>query len=241
MTSRPHDGRLVRTKVLIDGASLKFRGSMVEFNVPEESNHRSVVNAIHPRRGKRGSLSICGHFLTHCANPLVASNTAAKQQLGFSCVRHRPLGDFHAGSKSMLLKRPAHGVQGCSVVNEALCCSQQARKSKIHSSNSVRKLQSFHAWFRRSFQVLIRKLFNFGPSGEGNALIPCKFIKHIADADIQGFPKYTISALQSSDNLGVSSRDVQENGVVASALLASDFNVGHAMVDTNKGDVHLGC
>ena len=79
MTSRPHDGRLVRTKVLVDGASLKFRGSMVEFNVPEEGDHRSVVDAIHPRRGKRGTLSIRGHFLTHRANPLVASYTAAKQ------------------------------------------------------------------------------------------------------------------------------------------------------------------
>src|SRR6056300_1439169 len=90
-------------------------------------------------------------------------------------------------------------------------------------------------------QILLRELFNFWPSGERDALISGKFVQHVPNADVKGFSQHPVSALQTGNDLRVSAGHIQQNRVVTSALLATNFDVCHAMIHADEGDVHLGC
>ena len=140
----PNDWCLVRSQVLIDGALVKAGGPLLQFKPPQQGDHGAVVDAVHTRWGVGRALPVTGHLFAHGSNPLIASNSATKEQFGFPGVRHGAFGHFDTGGKGVLLERPAHRIEWHAVVNQSLRSGQEARKGEVHTANGVWELQSFH-------------------------------------------------------------------------------------------------
>ena len=83
-------------------------------------------------------------------------------------------------------------------------------------------------------------LFNDRAAWEGVAEFAGEFVEHVPDANVEGFTEHAVAAIQSGDDLGVPARNVQQNWIIAVAFPTSDFDVSHAMIDANEGDVMRG-
>ena len=94
---------------------------------------------------------------------------------------------------------------------------------------------------RFTFEVLLGKLLNLWSAGKRNALVSCEFVQHVSNPDVQGFTKDPVPPVQSSNDLRIAARYIQQDGVVTPALLATNFNVGDAMVDADQRNIHSRC
>ena len=71
-------------------------------------------------------------------------------------------------------------------------------------------------------------------SWEWYALAACEFIKHITNANIECFSKNTIPSVQMGNNLCVTSRNIEQNRVLTTTLLSSNFDVRYAVIDADQ-------
>ena len=83
-------------------------------------------------------------------------------------------------------------------------------------------------------------LFNDGAAWEGMAKFAGKFVKHVPNADVEGFTEHAVPAIQSGDHLGVPARNVEQNGIITIAFPTPDFDVGHAMIDADEWNIMRG-
>ena len=116
----PNDWGLVRSQVLIDGALVQARGSLLQFKPPQQGDHGAVIDAVHSWWGVGRTLPVTGHLFAHGSNSLIASNSATKEQFRFPGVRHGAFGHFDTGGKGVLLKLPANRIKWHAVVNQSL-------------------------------------------------------------------------------------------------------------------------
>ena len=138
-----------------------------KFKESKECNHGAVVDAIHAWRGVNDpsrSPDISSHMVRirwlHCY-------ASAEEEFRFTRVRHGSFSNFNTRSKGMLLKRPADGVQRCTVVDQTLRSRQQTRERQIHAERrrelevpSMSGAGSLSRYCWANFSI-------FGPPGKG--------------------------------------------------------------------------
>ena len=83
--------------------------------------------------------------------------------------------------------------------------------------------------------ALLGQLLEDRPGVESHAQLPPQLVQHVPDTDVLRLAEDPVAALGERDDLGVPSGGVQQRGIVAAALGATDLDMGDAVVDPNNG------